>query len=641
MQTHSRSQAIVIAVAPVRFRLMAGSMALLIGAALWFGTALWFGMARAQDQEIITAHGISTFCDLKYAADFKHLDYVNPDAPKGGEISVAALGGFDSMNPYTIKGRAAGLSSGFYESLLSGTADEIGASYCLLCESMDYPKDRSWVLFTLRPGITFSDGTPLTTDDVIFSYDLFLTKGLQDFRFILDQQVEKAEVLSPTQIKFTFKPGFPTRDLPATVGGLPVMSKADYEANGRDLEESALEPFLGSAPYVLDKLDVGQSVSYKLNPDYWGRDLPINVGRNNFERIRIEYYADSNAALEGFKAGNYTFRNENSSKNWATAYDFPAVTNGAVVKAELPNGNLAPGQSWVFNLRRPQFQDPRVREAIGLMFNFEWSNQTLFYGLYARINSFWENSDLAATGLPSPGELALLEPMKDILPPGVLDLEPVTAPVSKPEQLDRASLRRASALLDEAGWAVGADGMRRNAAGETLRAEFISDDPLFDRIINPFVENLKRLGVDALLTRVDDAQYTNRDRAHDFDIIKASLAQSYIPGADMKQEFGSETADVSTFNKMGLKSPAVDKLIDLALAAQSKADLAVVTKALDRVLRAEKFWVPQWYKNKHTVAYFDMFEHPEVIPPFDLGYLDFWWFNAQKAEALVASGALK
>jgi len=641
MQTHSRSQAIVIAVAPVRFRLMAGSMALLIGAALWFGTALWFGMARAQDQEIITAHGISTFGDLKYAADFKHLDYVNPDAPKGGEISVAALGGFDSMNPYTIKGRAAGLSSGFYESLLSGTADEIGASYCLLCESMDYPKDRSWVLFTLRPGITFSDGTPLTTDDVIFSYDLFLTKGLQDFRFILDQQVEKAEVLGPTQIKFTFKPGFPTRDLPATVGGLPVMSKADYEANGRDLEESALEPFLGSAPYVLDKLDVGQSVSYKLNPDYWGRDLPINVGRNNFERIRIEYYADSNAALEGFKAGNYTFRNENSSKNWATAYDFPAVTNGAVVKAELPNGNLAPGQSWVFNLRRPQFQDPRVREAIGLMFNFEWSNQTLFYGLYARINSFWENSDLAATGLPSPGELALLEPMKDILPPGVLDLEPVTAPVSKPEQLDRASLRRASALLDEAGWAVGADGMRRNAAGETLRAEFISDDPLFDRIINPFVENLKRLGVDALLTRVDDAQYTNRDRAHDFDIINASLAQSYIPGADMKQEFGSETADVSTFNKMGLKSPAVDKLIDLALAAQSKADLAVVTKALDRVLRAEKFWVPQWYKNKHTVAYFDMFEHPEVIPPFDLGYLDFWWFNAQKAEALVASGALK
>ena len=616
-------------------RLVLGSMALLIGGALWISAA------RAQDAEIIVSHGISTFGDLKYPADFKHLDYVNPDAPKGGEISVAALGGFDSMNPYTVKGRAAGLSSGFYESILTGTADEIGASYCLLCETMTYPKDRSWVTFTLQPGITFSDGTPLTTDDVLFSYNLFLTKGLEDFRFVLNQQVEKAEVLSPTEIKFTFKAGFPTRDLPATVGGLPVMSKANYEANKRDLEASSLEPFLGSAPYVVDKIDVGQSVSYKLNPDYWGRDLPINAGRNNFEAIRIEYYADSNAALEGFKAGNYTFRNENSSKNWATAYDFPAVTSGAVVKAELQNGNLAPGQSWVFNLRRPQFQDPRVREAIGLMFNFEWSNQTLFYGLYARINSFWDNSDLAATGLPSPEELAILEPMKDILPPGVLDQEPVTAPVSKPEQLDRASLRRASALLDEAGWAVGTDGMRRNAAGETLRAEFLSDDPLFDRIVNPYVENLKRLGVDALLTRVDDAQYTNRDRSHDFDMINASLTQSYIPGPDMKQEFGSETADVSTFNKMGLKSPAVDKLIDLALAAQSKVDLAVVTKALDRVLRAEKFWVPQWYKNKHTVAYYDMFDHPEVIPPFDLGYLDFWWYNAQKAEALVAAGALK
>ena len=616
-------------------RLVLGSMALLIGGALWVSAA------RAQDAEIIVSHGISTFGDLKYPADFKHLDYVNPDAPKGGEISVAALGGFDSMNPYTVKGRAAGLSSGFYESILTGTADEIGASYCLLCETMTYPKDRSWVTFTLQPGITFSDGTPLTTDDVLFSYNLFLTKGLEDFRFVLNQQVEKAEVLSPTEIKFTFKAGFPTRDLPATVGGLPVMSKANYEANKRDLEASSLEPFLGSAPYVVDKIDVGQSVSYKLNPDYWGRDLPINAGRNNFEAIRIEYYADSNAALEGFKAGNYTFRNENSSKNWATAYDFPAVTSGAVVKAELQNGNLAPGQSWVFNLRRPQFQDPRVREAIGLMFNFEWSNQTLFYGLYARINSFWDNSDLAATGLPSPEELAILEPMKDILPPGVLDQEPVTAPVSKPEQLDRASLRRASALLDEAGWAVGTDGMRRNAAGETLRAEFLSDDPLFDRIVNPYVENLKRLGVDALLTRVDDAQYTNRDRSHDFDMINASLTQSYIPGPDMKQEFGSETADVSTFNKMGLKSPAVDKLIDLALAAQSKADLAVVTRALDRVLRAEKFWVPQWYKNKHTVAYYDMFDHPEVIPPFDLGYLDFWWYNAQKAEALVAAGALK
>ena len=360
MQKSSRSHAVALqsGTASLHHRLIPWAMVVLIGGALWVGAA------RAQDPEIITSHGISTFGDLKYPADFKHLVYVNPDAPKGGEISVAALGGFDSMNPYTVKGRAAGLSSGFYESILSGTADEVGAAYCLLCETMTYPRDRSWVTFALRPNITFSDGSALTTEDVLFSYNLFLTKGLQDFRFVLAQQVEKVEVLSPTEIRFIFKAGFPTRDLPETVGGLPVMSRAHYEANQRDLEASSLEPFLGSAAYVLDKLDVGQSISYKLNPDYWGRDLPINAGRNNFERIRIEYYADSNAALEGFKAGNYTFRNENSSKNWATAYDFPAVTSGAVLKAELPNGNLAPGQSWVFNLRRPQFQDARVREAI-------------------------------------------------------------------------------------------------------------------------------------------------------------------------------------------------------------------------------------------------------------------------------------
>ena len=635
MQTKFRKPAVRVASATRPGNAMPG---FLVGLALSLGLVFAAGMVRAQD---IVSHGISTFGDLKYPADFKHLEYVNPDAPKGGEISVAALGGFDSMNPYTIKGRAAGLASGFYESLLTGTADEIGASYCLICSTMEYPQDRSSVTFNLRPEARFSDGSPLTTADVLFSYNLFLTKGLEDFRFVLAQQVDKVEVISPVQIRFTFKPGFPTRDLPATVGGLPIMSKADYEANARDLEESSLVPFLGSGAYLLDNMKVGQSITYKLNPDYWAKDLPVNIGRNNFEKIRIEYYADSNAALEGFKAGNYTFRNENSSKNWATAYEFPGVTNGAIIKAELPNGNLAPGQAYVFNLRRPQFADVRVRDAIGLMFNFEWSNDTLFYGLYARINSFWENSELAATGLPTPGELAILEPLKDLLPAGVLEGEPVMAPTSKPEQLDRGNLRKATALLDEAGWKVGDDGIRRNDKGETLKVEFLSDDPLFDRVNNPFIENLKRLGIDAFLTRVDDAQMTSRDRSHDFDLITASLSQSFIPGADLKQEFGSDTADVSTFNKMGLKSPGVDKLIDVVLAAKTKAEMITATKALDRVLRAEKFWVPQWFKNVHTVAYYDMFEHPETIPPFDLGYLDFWWYNPEKGDALKASGALK
>jgi microcin C transport system substrate-binding protein len=303
---------------------------------------------------------------------------------------------------------------------------------------------------------------------------------------------------------------------------------------------------------------------------------------------------------------------------------------------------MATGQSFIFNLRRPQFQDPRVREAIGLMFNYEWSNATLFHGLYARINSFWENSELAAEGPPSPEELAILEPLADILPPGVLTDPAVMAPVSGDRQLDRGNLRLASALLDEAGWdTVGADGLRRNAAGETLQVEFLNDSQTFDRIINPFVENLRRAGVDARMTRVDSAQMTNRERSYDFDMITDQLPMSLIPGSGLKQYFGSETADVSVFNKMGLKSEAVDRLIDVVLATETREDMIHATRALDRVLRAYRFWVPQWFNNQHWVAYYDMFEHPEELPPYALGNLDFWWFNAEKAEALRAAGALR
>lgn len=599
-------------------------------------------MARAE-ADVTRAHGISTFGALKYPADFPYLDYVNPNAPKGGEISVWAFGSFDSMNPYTTKARAGGLSTVFYESLLTGTDDEIGASYGLLAESLEFPQDRSWVIFNLRPEARFSDGSLLTADDVLFSYELFLEKGLPDFRFVLAQQVESAEVLDTYRIKYIFKEDFPKRDLPELVGGLPVFSRADYEANNRDLEESSLEPFLGSGPYVLDRLEVGQSLTYARNPEYWGRNLPINVGRNNFDRIRVEYYADYTSAFEGFKGGSYTFRNEASSKIWATGYDFPSIDNGWVVKRELPNGNIATGQSFVFNLRRPQFQDPRVREAIGLMFNFEWSNETLFYGLYERINSFWENSELAASGLPGPEELAILEPLADILPPGVLTEEAVMAPVSSNRQLDRAALRRASALLDEAGWIVGTDGLRRNAAGEVLRVEFLNDSQTFDRVLNPYVENLRRLGVDAVHERVDSAQATQRERppGYDFDFVTAQFPMEYIPSSGLKQFFGADTADTSTRNRMGLRSEAVDRLVDVVLEAKNEEEVKFATRALDRVLRAERFWVPQWFKDVHTVAYYDMYEHPDPLPPYALGNLDFWWYNAEKGEALRAAGAIR
>jgi microcin C transport system substrate-binding protein len=635
MQTRRPSaRALAAATAP-------GRMAMLfLGLVLALGLAV---VAARAEERVIVAHGIKTFGELQYPAGFAHLDYVNPEAPKGGEMSIWAFGAFDSMHPYTVKGRAGAGSTIFFESLMASTADEIGATYCLICETIEYPEDRSWVTFNMRDDVTFSDGSPLTAEDVAFSYDILREKGLSDFRFVLAQQVQGYEILGPHRIKFTFMPDFPKRDLPELIGGLPIFSKADYEASGRDFEESSMTPMLGSGPYVLDRVDVGQTIVYRRNPDYWGWDHPLMIGRSNFDTIRIEYYADYAAAFEGFKGGSYFFRNEASSLSWATGYDFPAVENGWVVKRELNDGTIATGQCFAFNLRRPQFQDPRVREAIGLMFNFEWSDETLFYGLYARINSFWENSDLAATGLPSAEEVEILQPLVDegLLAPEILTSEAVMAPTSSTRQLDRRNLRKASDLLDAAGWAVGSDGMRRNAAGETLRVEFLNDSQSFDRVINPYVENLRRLGVDAVHTRVDNAQATERERNYDFDIVTASFPMDYIPGAGLKQYFGSETADSSVFNVMGLKSPAVDRLIDVVLAAKTEEELKQYVHALDRVLRAELFWVPQWFKDKHTVAYYDMYEHPDPLPPYALGNLDFWWFNAEKAEKLRAAGAIR
>ena len=599
--------------------------------------ALAAPVARGQD-DVITAHGISTFGDLKYPADFAHLDYVNPDAPKGGEISQWAFGGFDSLNPYTIKGRAGALSTVMLESLMEGTADEVDAVYCLLCSTIEYPESRDWVIFNIRPEARFSDGTPLTAEDVLFTYETFLEKGLTSFRAVLAQQVETAEVLDPQRIRFTFRAEYPKRDLIQSVGGLPIFSKADFESTGRDLEETSNEPFLGSGPYLLDDMDIGKSIAWKRDPDYWGADLPIKRGRHNFDRIRVEYFGDYEAAFEGFKAGAYTFRNEASSLIWATRYDFPALEKGWVVKATPEDGTLATGQSFVMNLRREKFQDPRVREAIALMFNFEWSNETLFYGLYERIHSFWENSDLAATGLPTAEELAVLEPLADQLPEGVLTGEAVMAPESGARQLDRGNLRRAAALLDEAGWIVGDDGIRRNANGETLIVDFLNDSQTFDRVINPYAENLRRLGIDARHDRVDNAQAVNRERRHDFDIMTHQFPMSYVPGSGLQQYFGSGGVE-DVFNAMGLADPAVDTLIAGIEAATTSEELTVRVKALDRVLRAHRFWVPQWFKDQHTIAYYDMYEHPETLPPYALGQMDFWWYNAEKGEALKAAGA--
>jgi microcin C transport system substrate-binding protein len=598
-------------------------------------------------ETVIKSHGISTFGDLALPADFTHLPYVNPDAPKGGEMSQWAPGSFDSFNPYAIAGNAAALSSIFYESILSGTLDDVSAAYCLLCQTMEYPEDRSWVIFNLRKDVTFSDGSPFTAEDVLFSYELFRDKGIPEFRSVANAKFQSVEVLDPYRIKFTFAPGTPFRDMPGQAGSSPIFSKKHYLENNRDLEKSSLEPFLGTGPYVLESFKPGQQVVYKRDEDYWGEKHPLNIGQNNFDRIRIEYFGDDNAAMEAFKAGVYTLRTESEPKRWANDYDFPTVASGDVVKEVIPSGNIAGGQSIIFNLRRPQFQDPRVREALGLVFNFEWSNKALFYGLFARINSIWENSDMAATGTPTPEEVAILKPLVDegLLPASILTDEVPMAPVSSEDTaLDRKNLRKASALLDEAGWTVGDDGMRRNAKGETLRMEMVHVRTDLLPVMNAYVENLRALGVDASFDIIDDPQLQERASPpnFDFDALPTTVVNGGLePGGVLKQAWASVAKDNSSRNRMGYANPAVDKLLDLVEAADSRQDLTTVIKALDRVLRSEFVIVPRYYKKDNWVAYYNMYEHPATLPPYALGELSIWWYNAEKADALKAKGVLK
>jgi microcin C transport system substrate-binding protein len=629
-QTPRRPRAIAV---PRPLDLLAGSVLLLGGMFL-------AGQAGAQD--LVKSHGYSYFGDLKYPADFPHLDYVNPDAPKGGEISEWAPGTFDGYNPYFRGGNTAVMSTAPFEAIVTTTADDPTALYCYLCTTMEYPQDLSYVIFNLRDDVTFSDGSPMTADDIKFSYDTFMEQGLPEFRAAFDGQITLVEVLDLHRIKFTFGDDAPLRDRISLAATFPPFSKAEWERDGRRIDQTWKTPPMGTGPYMLADFDYGRSLTYGRNPNFWGADLPINLGRNNFDSIRIEYFADGDTAFEAFKAGEYTFRVENSSLSWATGYDFPGIQNGSVIKAELPNGSLPSAQSFIFNLKRSQFQDPAVREAIRLMFNFEWSNETLFYGLYDRVESFWANTEMEAKGTPTPEELAVLQPLVDqgLLDAAILTDEVTMAPTSNANQLDRGNLRSASALLNDAGWIAGDDGIRRKD-GKTLDVAFLESSPAFDRVINPYVENLKRLGVNAKLDRVDPAQETERTRSGDWDIVTHSFSMQLEPGTELKQWFGSETAEDSSRNLMGLADPAVDSLIDTVVAAQTADDMHAATRALDRVLRAKGFWVPEWFKAVYTVAYYDMFEHPENLPPYALGETDFWWFNADKAEALKASGALR
>lgn len=603
--------------------------------------------------ELIRSHGYSYFGDLKYPADFAHFDYVNPDAPKGGEIALDASGTFDSMNPYSRKGRAGAYSWMVYESLLGDMqatneglpADTYGEAYGLLAESLEYDAGKNWVIFHMRPEARFSDGTPVTAHDVVFSHNLFLEQGLQSYAEAVKRRVTGAEALDDHTVKFTFAPGISRRSLVDQVGAVPVFPKAWYEETGARLDEPRLDAAPGSGPYMLDEAEVNRRIIYKRNPDYWGSDLAINVGRHNFDTIRIEYFADDSAAFQAFAAGEYTFRQETNSKTWATGYDFPAVQKGYVKLEDLTDGTPPTPSGIVFNLGRETLQDKRVRQAIALAFNFEWTNESLQYGLFKQRASFVQDTPLQADGVPEGAELELLQSLGDVIPPEMLS-EPALMPHSSdPARLtDRRNLRRAMGLLDEAGWPVGADGMRQNAGGTKLKLDFpipSSGSATIGAVVENFVQNLRAMGIDARMEKIDPSQYTLRSRDRDYDLVFDNYTSFLQPGTGLMQRFGSQEASFSLFNPAGLASPMVDAIINAALETNEQQMQDAALMALDRALRYELFMIPVWYNDAHWVAYWDMFEHPETMPPYALGVLDFWWADADKAAALKSSGALR
>ncbi len=604
------------------------------------------GLARAEDG-VTKSHGYSYFGNLDYPVDFEHLDYVNPDAPKGGELSLATSGTFDSLNPYSRKGRSGVLTTLQYDSLIDSTSDGVGQYYGLLAESLEYDEGRNWVIFHMRPEATFWDGTPVTAEDVVYSHTLFITQGLPSYAQAVSHMVTGAEALDAHTVKFTFNPDVTRRSLIETVGNTPVFSKAWFEADEtRRLDEPRLEVAVGSGPYMLDSYDINRRITYKRRDDYWGKDLPINVGRHNYDRIRVEYFADQTASFEGFKAGEYTFRIEPDAKVWATSYDFPKIGEGSVVKEEIPDQSAPNPTGFVFNLGKPQLADKEVRAALALAFNFEWVNESLLFGLSTQRSSFVEGTHLEAKDVPVDGELTFLNGLGDVVPAEFLTTPVALSHNSKAERLrDRRNLRQAAKMLETAGWVVGDDKLRRNPAGETLKIEIpyaTSVPETVATMIETYVQNLQALGVDAIAEKVDPSQFTLRQRERDYEMVYSSRYSSFLStGGGLSQMYGSKEAEFSLFNPAGLASPLVDAIIDASFETTNQADQDAALMALDRALRYEFFVVPDGYVPNYWVSYFDMYEHPENLPKFALGWLDLWWVNPDKEAELKAKGALR
>jgi ABC-type oligopeptide transport system, periplasmic component len=592
---------------------------------LFIAPALW------SDTDVIIGHALALHGRPKYGPDFVHFEYVNPEAPKGGAVKLATIGTFDSLNPFILKGIApAGIETFMFDTLMVGSQDEAFTMYGLVAESIEVPRDHSWVAFTLRTQARFHDGSPVTVEDVIFSFETLKSKGHPFYRTYY-ANVTQAEQVGPRKVKFTFGPS-ENRELPLIVGQLPVLSKAYW--SGRDFEKTTLSALLGSGPYRIESVEPGRSITYRRVPDYWGAQLPVNVGRDNFDTIRYDYYRDATVALEAFKAGEYDFRQENIARDWATAYDIPAVRNGLIKKEALPNELPTGMQAFVYNTRRVVFQDRKVRAALAYVFDFPWTNKNLFYGAYTRTQSYFSNSELAAQGLPSPEELKILEPFKDHLPPEVFT-EVYEPPTSDGSGQIRGHLRKAMELLTEAGWTVKNSKLVNTRTGAPMEFEILLDNPSFERVVLPFTRNLARLGITARVRTVDATQYQNRVDDFDFDMIVDGFAQSLSPGNEQRDFWSSAKAEVpGSRNLAGVRDPVVDALIERVISAPDRESLIYRTRALDRVLLWGHYVIPQWHVRDFRLVYWDKFERPKILPRYGLGF-DTWWVDPQKAVYLA------
>lgn len=582
-------------------------------------------LALGAGQHAITLYGEAP----KYPASFTHFNYVNPDAPKGGTLRRAGFGGFDSFNPFISKGVAEENIGLIYDTLTKRSLDEPFSEYGLLAERIERDPQNRWVRYHLRQQARFHDGQPVTADDVVFTFESLMAHGSPLYKTYY-ADVAKVVAENPRSVRFEFKHAN-NRELPMILGQLPVLPKHWW--TGRNFADGTLDMPVGSGPYRIERFQAGRSIRYARVKDWWGENLPVNRGQNNFDAIEVDYYRDNTVALEALKAGQFDFWLETSAKNWATAYDNPAVREGHLKKDEIANHNPAGMQGFIFNTRRELFQDVRVREALALLFDFQWANKNLFNGAYTRTHSYFDNSELAATELPSPEELKILEPLREQLPAQLFS-QPFKVPETDGSGVIREQQRRAYQLLQEAGWKIANDQML-DAKGKPVVIEFLLAQTEFERVLLPYKRNLRDLGINLEIRRVDVSQYVNRLRSRDFDLIVGGFPQSNSPGNEQREYWHSSSADrPGSRNFIGLKDPAIDQLVEGLINASSRDSLIQHTRALDRVLLWGHYVVPNWHIKTWRLAYWDRLQHPEVTPPYDYGLMT-WWIKPDAGQAAV------